>query len=232
MLTISIIVLTCIVSFAAFNKPQVFDKLCFNPYIMHRDKQELVRFVSVGFVHADIGHLLFNMLTLYFFGRELEGGIFSELQFLLFYVSALALSGIDEYVKRKNDPSYRACGASGAVAAVMFSIVLFAPWQVIYLKFFIPIPFIIFAVGYLIYSHYMDRKGGDNVGHGTHLWGRALRPCIHIAGQTRIAQHLPRACGKATFSVMEEPSVRGNKLFEWNYRSLASLMPLWGYRNA
>ncbi|GAA4463755.1 rhomboid family intramembrane serine protease [Nemorincola caseinilytica] len=171
MLTISIIVLTCIISFTAFNRPEVFDKLCFNPYIMHRDRQELFRFVSVGFVHADLGHLIFNMLTLYFFGKALEGRIFSEVQFLLFYVSALVLSGIDEYVKQKNNPQYRACGASGAVAAIMFSVVLFAPWELIYLKFIIPIPFIVFAVGYLIYSYYMDRRGGGLIGHGIHLWG-------------------------------------------------------------
>lgn len=171
MFTIGIIVITCIISLAAFNKAEIFDKLCFYPYVMHRDKQEAFRFISVGFVHADIGHLLFNMLTLYFFGKPLEGTVFSELQFIILYVSALILSGVDDYVKQKNNSSYRACGASGAVAAIMFSMVLFAPWEVIYLKFFIPIPFILFAIGYLIYSYYMDKKGGDMVGHGTHLWG-------------------------------------------------------------
>ncbi len=171
MLTISIIVVTCIISFAAFSRPEIFERLCFNPYLMHRNKNESFRFISVGFVHADFGHLLFNMLTLYFFGTVLEGHIFSETQYVIFYFSALALSSIDEYTKQKNNPDYRACGASGAVAAVMFSLVLFEPWGVIYLKFIIPIYFILFAAGYLVYSWYMDRKGGQLIGHGIHLWG-------------------------------------------------------------
>ena len=135
------------------------------------NKDEYFRFVSVGFVHGDIGHLLFNMLTLYFFGRELEAHIFSETQFILFYISAIMLSCADEYVKQKNNPGYRACGASGGVSAVIFAMVLYEPWGVVYLKFIIPIYFILFAAGYLGYSYYMSKKNVDNIGHGIHLWG-------------------------------------------------------------
>jgi membrane associated rhomboid family serine protease len=171
MLTISIVTLTCLISIPAFTRTDLFEKLCLYPYLMHRDKKQWFRMVSVGFVHADFMHLLFNMLTLYFFGSVLEQKIFGEVQFLLFYFSALVLSCADEYVKQKDNPAYRACGASGAVAAIMFSLVLFQPWGVVYLKFIIPVYFILFAIGYLIYSWYMDRRGGQLIGHGIHLWG-------------------------------------------------------------
>src|SRR4051812_42702589 len=98
---------------------------------MDTRKGEYFRFVSVGFVHADPGHLLFNMLTLYFFGREIESHIFSETQFIMFYISAIAMSCASEYADQKNNPNYKACGASGGVSAVLFALVLFQPWGVV-----------------------------------------------------------------------------------------------------
>lgn len=171
MITIGIIAITALISLLAFGNAQLFDKLCLNPYLMHRDKTQYHRIFTVAFVHASPGHLFFNMLTLFFFGRELEGKVFSELQYLLLYASAIVLSCADEYARQKNNPDYKACGASGAVAAIMFALALFAPWGVVYIKFIIPVYFILFAVGYLIYSYYMQGKGTDNIAHGIHLWG-------------------------------------------------------------
>ena len=171
MITIGIIAITAIVSLLAFNNQQLFEKLCLHPYKMHQERSGYFRFISVGFVHADFGHLLFNMLTLWFFGTQLEQSVFSETQFLLFYISALVLSGVHEYQKQKDNTEYRACGASGAVSAVLFSLVLFEPWGVVYLKFIIPIYFILFAIGYLAYSWYMSGKDGQRIAHGVHLWG-------------------------------------------------------------
>lgn len=150
---------------------EVFDKLCMNPYLMHQKKGEYFRFISVGFVHANFGHLLFNMLTLWFFGRVVEQSVFSETQYLLLYVSALVLSTVHEYGNQKDNPEYKACGASGAVSAVLFTLVLFEPWGVVYLKFIIPVYFILFAVFYLVYSWYMSKKDGEHIAHGVHLWG-------------------------------------------------------------
>ncbi|MCD6012464.1 MAG: rane protein [Flavipsychrobacter sp.] len=171
MLTISIIIITVIVSLAAFSNHSIFEKLCLHPYVMNGNRQEIFRFISVAFIHADIWHLAFNMLTLYFFGTAIEGHVFSETQYILFYVSAIILSGAPEYMEQRNNPEYKACGASGAVSAVLFSLVLFQPWGIIYLKFIIPIYFILFAVGYLAYSYYMSKRRTDNIGHNVHLWG-------------------------------------------------------------
>lgn len=171
MFTIGIIALTAIVSFYAFNKQDVFDKLCLYPYGMHQKRGDYFRLISVGFVHADIGHLLFNMLTLYFFGTQLENYVFSEMQYILFYTSALAISCLDDYVKQKENSGYRACGASGAVSAVVFALVLFEPWGVVYLKFVIPVYFILYAFGYLLYSYYMSKQSSDRIAHGVHMWG-------------------------------------------------------------
>jgi membrane associated rhomboid family serine protease len=171
MITIGIIVITTIVSLIALNRQEVFEKLCLNPYHINQNKGEYFRFVSIGFVHADLGHLLFNMLTLYFFGSQIEQFVFSKTTYLLFYISAIVLSCAGEYARQKENPNYRACGASGGVSAVLFALVLFEPWGVVYIKFIIPVYFVLFAVGYLAYSYYMSKKTQERIAHNVHLWG-------------------------------------------------------------
>ncbi len=70
-ITITIIAITCLVSFAAFNNHKILDDLIFWPPAISQQKQ-YYRFVTCGFIHADYVHLGFNMLTLYFFGRIME----------------------------------------------------------------------------------------------------------------------------------------------------------------
>lgn len=172
--TYVLIGITAITSFSAFSRGDMVEKMILNPYIIHR-KNEWWRLLSHGLLHGDMGHLLFNMITLFFFGRQVES-IFYELfnntwMYPLFYISALAFSSIPAYAKYKNTPSYNALGASGAVSAVLFAAILFNPWQTLLIKFIIPVPAILFAVGYLIYSSYMSKKGNDNIGHDAHLYG-------------------------------------------------------------
>jgi membrane associated rhomboid family serine protease len=152
----------------------MLNRLIFYPVDI-KNKNEWWRFITHGFIHADIQHLIFNMLTLYFFGRQIE--ITFEYLFgnpfvyPVFYLSALMFASAPSYGKHKDDNYYRSLGASGAIAAVLFATILFDPWQTLMLNFFIPIPALLFAVGYVVYSTYMSKKGGDNIGHDAHLWG-------------------------------------------------------------
>jgi len=170
-LTIGIIALNVILSFYCFNNKKAFENLCFSPYAIAKDRSQWFRFISHGFIHADIGHLAFNMITLYFFGSNIEGNIMDGPEYLLFYLSAIVFATLPTYQKQKENPSYKAVGASGAVSSILFVLVLYAPWSKIYLHFFIPIYFVIFAVFYIIYSSYQSKKAKDNVAHDVHLWG-------------------------------------------------------------
>jgi membrane associated rhomboid family serine protease len=87
-----------------------------------------------------------------------------------FFILSLLGSNLYSYFRHQDNFDYRALGASGAVSAVVFSFIVFAPWQTI-LVFFIPVPAIIFGALYLFYSAYMSRKGYDNIGHDAHFWG-------------------------------------------------------------
>ncbi len=172
--TLIIIAITSVVSFLAMNNEKLMAKLILWPPAISRD-HDWYRLASYGLVHADFGHLFFNMLTLFFFGRVMEQFYIQQLGnlgFLLFYVLGLILSILPTYLQNRNNAQYRSLGASGAVSAVLFAFILFDPWATI-LLYFIPIPAIVFAVLYTAYSIYMDKRGGDNVNHSAHLWGAA-----------------------------------------------------------
>lgn len=185
--TLAIIAITCVISFLGFKNEKLISDLILWPPAIKRDKQ-YYRLLTYGFIHADGQHLLFNMITLYFFGRLIEQfvtGYIGTLGFVAFYLSAIVVSILPTYMKNTNNPSYRSLGASGAVSAVLFAFVLLQPWATI-LIFFIPCPAIIYAVLYIAYSIYMDRRGSDNINHSAHLWGAAYGVLFMLAMEPRL----------------------------------------------
>ncbi|MDO4250486.1 MAG: rhomboid family intramembrane serine protease [Moraxella sp.] len=189
--TTVIIIITVIVSMLAWQDKRVMGRLIFDPLSITRFKQ-YDRFVTHGFIHADGMHLLFNMFTLYFFGRVIEDFYihrFGNLGFVLFYVLAIIVAIIPTYLQNKNNPRYLGLGASGAVSAVLFAFVLFKPWSLIWLFAIIPIPAIVFAVIYTAYSIYADRRGGGNINHSAHLYGAAFGVIATIIIEPSVLVH-------------------------------------------
>ncbi|HLX92400.1 MAG TPA: rhomboid family intramembrane serine protease [Puia sp.] len=173
-ITTGLVAITCIISFLGFSNRRIIDSLIFWPPAIS-EKRQYYRFISCGFVHANLIHLAFNMITLYSFGSIMESHFFRVLDlpeyvFLLMYIGALIVSVIPSYIKQKNNYNYRSLGASGAVCAVLFAFVLMRPWQPI-LVLFIPAPSIVYAALFLIYTAYMSKKGGDHINHDAHFWG-------------------------------------------------------------
>jgi membrane associated rhomboid family serine protease len=170
-----ILVLTTVVSFVSFNNSRLMDALIFWPPAISMRRQ-YYRFLSCGFIHADLMHLAFNMFTLYFFGRGLELFYMGRLglqhyYFTLLYLSAIVVANIPSYIKQHDNYNYRSLGASGGVCAVLFAFILIDPWETLQLFFSIDVPAIVYAVLFLAYTIYMSRRGGDNVNHDAHLWG-------------------------------------------------------------
>lgn len=176
-MVIGIIVITIIVSIIAFSRNDIFNRLCFSPYGI-RHAGEGWRFVSYALIHAGWAHLLINMFVLYSFGDAIidtfryffddRGYLF----FILLYLGGTVFSVLIDFGRHKDNPSYSAVGASGAVSAVVFSSILIYPAsKMILFPIPIPLPAILFGVLYLIYSIYMDRRGSDNIGHNAHFWG-------------------------------------------------------------
>ncbi|RZL39451.1 MAG: rhomboid family intramembrane serine protease [Pedobacter sp.] len=163
-----IFIFTLITSIYAFNDNQLYGKFMFHPYTVSRGKK-IYTFITSGLIHADWMHLIFNMFTFYFFAFKLELMIGSW-QFGLLYFLGLVLSDIPTLIKHKESFWYNSLGASGAISAVLFSYILFDPTTLL-LVMFIPMPAVIFAVLYLVYSWYMSKKGNDNIGHDAHFFG-------------------------------------------------------------
>ncbi|MBB5206643.1 rhomboid family intramembrane serine protease [Chiayiivirga flava] len=197
--TIVLIIVTAAVSWFAWKNPRLMERLILWPPAIARRK-EYWRLVTYGFVHADPMHLLFNMITLFFFGRFIEGifaNYFGPVGFVLFYLSALVVSILPSYMRHRDDPNYRSLGASGAVAAVLFAFILVQPWALIFIP--IPVPAILYAVGYVGYSIWMDRQGRDNVNHSAHLWGGAYGLLFFILLEPRVLQVFLRALVNPSF---------------------------------
>ena len=198
--TTVIIIITVAVSLMAWQNKTFLGRLVFDPICIARHKQ-YDRFLTSGFVHGDGMHLLFNMITLYFFGRTMERFYIHELGalgFVGFYVLAIIASSIPDYIRHKNNPRFTSLGASGGVSAILFAFILLAPWQVIYL-FFIPIPAIIFAIGYVGYSIWADRCGTGRINHLAHLSGAAFGVIATIIIKPTIILHFINALLSPTF---------------------------------
>ncbi len=174
--TIIIIAITSIVSVITFSNRALFEKLKFNAYRIHNDK-EWYRMVTHALLHANWMHLIINMLVLFSFGRVVElyfayyFGPKWALLYLVLYVTAVVFSVLYSVNKHKDDIFYNAVGASGAVSAVVFTAIFFDPWNRLYFFGMIPIPGIIFGIGYLIFSYIMGKRDQGFIAHDVHFWG-------------------------------------------------------------
>lgn len=187
--TLSLILITVLVSLIAFNHRPLMDRLILWPPAMQRGQFD--RFITHGFVHADGMHLLFNMITLFFFGKAIEGfykQYVNGLGFALFYLGGLIVAAFPSYWQNRHNARWASLGASGAVSAVLFAFILFDPWNIL-LVFFIPVPAIIFAVLYVVYSIWADKQRRDNINHSAHLWGAAYGVVVTLAIEPRLFLH-------------------------------------------
>jgi membrane associated rhomboid family serine protease len=193
-ITLLIVIITCLISIGGFNNQKMIDDLIFYPPAITRRKQ-WYRFFTCGLIHADFIHLAFNMYALYTFGTNVENGIpyrtrtgdtvmdngfiqifgvtEGKVLYLVMYILALGFCLLPTFARHKNDFHYRSLGASGAVSAVIFAGMMLEPRIGVGLIFIpnVSIPGYIFAPLFLVISHYLARKGRDNINHSAHIWG-------------------------------------------------------------
>jgi len=166
---IAIIAANILISFKGFNDLFFFRKYEFHIGSIRAGEQ--IRMVSSGFLHVDIGHLFFNMFTLYMFAPVVTNYL-DNFSFVLIYAGSLIFGSLLTLLFHKDDYSYRAVGASGAVTGILYSAILLQPDMSLYLFFIpIPIPAYIFGIGYLLYSIYGMKAKSDNIGHTAHFGG-------------------------------------------------------------
>ncbi|MBF7093463.1 rhomboid family intramembrane serine protease [Flavobacterium sp. ALJ2] len=165
---IGIIVANVLVSYKGFNDLSFFRKYEFHVGSIRSGEQ--IRMLTSGFLHVDMMHLLFNMLTLWFFAPVVINYL-GNFSFVLIYIGSLVFGSLLTMVFHKNDYSYRAVGASGAVTGVLYSAILLQPNMMLGVFFVIPMPAYLFGILYLLYSIYGMRAKNDNIGHTAHFGG-------------------------------------------------------------
>jgi membrane associated rhomboid family serine protease len=165
---IAIIVVNVLISYKGFNDFSFFRKYEFHVGSIRSGEQ--IRMLTSGFLHADMTHLIFNMLTLWFFAPVVISYL-GDFSFLLVYFGSLIFGSLLTMVFHKNDYGYRAVGASGAVTGVLYSAILLQPDMMLAIFFIIPMPAYIFGILYLLYSIYGMKAKNDNIGHTAHFGG-------------------------------------------------------------
>jgi membrane associated rhomboid family serine protease len=173
--------ITCLVSFILMRNRTGKELLVFHPATI-REHHQWHRFLTSGFVHADMMHLAINMFVLWSFGNAIEKyyfptflSDFSAQKYVLLYFGGIVVSSVPSYVRHNKNPNYAALGASGGVSAVVFAAILFEPWQNLYL-----------------YGWYQDKKAADNIGHMAHftgaVWGFLITGLMSLDLFTRFVE--------------------------------------------
>ena len=157
-------------AYTLFVRPDLIERWSFRPYRVRRDR-EWGRWLTAGVVHVGVGHLAFNMITLYSLGPIVEFSM-GSLRFLAIYLVSEVCANALTYWRHRADPSYSAVGASGAISGVVFAFCLLYPFEKLYL-FFVPvgIPAVLFGALYVALSIYASNRGGGRIAHEAHLGG-------------------------------------------------------------
>ena len=173
-----IIAITVLISLQANKKNQLKQKLLYIPFRL-KENNEYYRLVSHIFIHADISHLAFNMISLYFLGSTLEHSLIDiygfnlgACYFLILYFLGAIFASLPSFLKHQDNPAYRSLGASGAVSAVIFAAILWDPSMLLGIMFLpFPIPAYIFGPIYLAIEYFSMKRGGTGIAHDAHLGG-------------------------------------------------------------
>lgn len=166
--TIAIIVANILVSLKGFKDNSFFERYKFSIGYIRAGQKD--RMLTSGFLHVDVSHLLFNMLTLYFFANVVIYW-FGPVKFAIIYIISLLAGSLLAMFFHKDEPYYSAVGASGAVTGILYAAILLQPNMELRLMFAIPIPAYVFGIGYLLYSIYGMKSRLGNIGHTAHFGG-------------------------------------------------------------
>lgn len=203
--TFVLIVVNVVLSlYVLLGDPRLMERYSLRPDAVLRQRQ-VDRLVLSSFLHVGLGHLAFNMLTLFFFGPVLEG-VLGSVRFALLYFGSELVSSLYTVWRRRGDTAYSAVGASGAITGIVFAFCLFAPFERIYVFFALPIPAILFAVFYVAGSIYAMKQAQASglqggVAHEAHLGGALGGVLLTIVLYPAVLPHFIRQIGMVVGSL-------------------------------
>lgn len=181
---IIILIATIAMSYYGFNNATFFNRYMFNVGAVQ--KGDYVRLISSGFLHANWEHLIFNMISLFFF-YEVVTDSMGELLFVFIYFGSMLLGNIFSLQIYKRQSYYSAIGASGAVSGIIFTAIALYP-KAIKVNF---LPGWLFGALYFGYSVFMmfNPQKGDNLGHSAHIGGALFGLAVVVLYAPTIVVH-------------------------------------------
>lgn len=181
---IIILIATIAMSYYGFNNATFFNRYMFNVGAVQ--KGDYVRLISSGFLHANWEHLIFNMISLFFF-YEVVTDSMGELLFVLIYFGSMLLGNVFSLQIYKRQSYYSAIGASGAVSGIIFTAIALYP-KAIKVNF---LPGWLFGALYFGYSVFMmfNPQKGDNLGHSAHIGGALFGLAVVVLYAPTIVVH-------------------------------------------
>ncbi|MFC2427224.1 MAG: rhomboid family intramembrane serine protease [Capnocytophaga leadbetteri] len=181
---IIILIATIAMSYYGFNNATFFNRYMFNVGAVQ--KGDYVRLISSGFLHANWEHLIFNMISLFFF-YEVVTDSMGELLFVLIYFGSMLLGNVFSLQIYKRQSYYSAIGASGAVSGIIFTAIALYP-KAIKVNF---LPGWLFGALYFGYSVFMmfNPQKGDNLGHTAHIGGALFGLAVVVLYAPTIVMH-------------------------------------------
>src|SRR5271170_1717515 len=141
-------------------------------YMLDPMNPHLYQFITYQFLHANLMHILGNMLFLWVFGNQMNEKL-GHLPYLLFFLTGGVLAGCGQVL---SSPA-PTLGASGSIAAVAGLFLVLAPMtniRVWFYYFIFDVPSILFVLGQIVlYDVAGEYFKTDNVAHLAHLSGYA-----------------------------------------------------------
>ena len=168
--TYGVIAITTIASLYALSNNAVFEKWLFSINAIVAGKDYL-RLITSILVHGSVGHLAFNMFSLYAFAAGIEAAYGHGAIAYIYLCSAIGGS-ILSLIMHRHEPGYRAVGASGGVCGVIFASIFLVPGgRIIVFPIPLPMPAWLYAILFVAFSLYGMKKAFGGIGHDAHLGG-------------------------------------------------------------
>lgn len=171
-LTYALTALTCVISLMGFRNSRIIERFKFQSALVY-EQGEYSRTLTTGFVHADLGHLFFNMTSLFSIGVGTEYefnrlfGLNGPALFISLYIFSLTSCNLPRMIRHRHDRFGSSVGASGAILGLLSALVIINPSILIWGA----IPGRYFLLAFLIVSYFLARKSTSRIDHAAHIYG-------------------------------------------------------------
>jgi len=167
-LTSTLVIINVIIFVLTFPvRVHIINKYGFRPVAFLRGEYHLI--VTSLFLHYDIAHLGFNMLSLFLLGTSLEKKI-DLIRYLLVYFISGMIGNLIMLIPFFYSPETVGIGASGAISGLVGLGTFFCPGKLVIFPSILPLPFVVAGAIYFLLTA-LNLFTPSNIGYPVHMIG-------------------------------------------------------------